>query len=180
MTKPQYIAVPLGDGTVYLQRTGVFAASDPPLANWERAILVLWEEGELARKAKDVMILNCWWPTPGMDREKGMVWKVETVDDHSDNALDGKWWPDPFTALTEADEWLKKTGGEVMTLTRQVEKVVDQRIRLERLAGEMLSTIKLNFERGYLTVQNDEGKLNLQKVIAIWERQLASIVEEKP
>ena len=49
--------------------------------------------------------------------------------------------------------------------------------RLRELAGEMWATIKLNFERGYLVAANDDCKLNLAKIIANWERQIADLGE---
>ena len=54
------------------------------------------------------MMRRCWWTVPGMDGKNGMLWKVETCDDHDDNTLNSKWWPDPFTALVEADRLLKE------------------------------------------------------------------------
>lgn len=36
----------------------------------------------------------------------------------------------------------------------------------------MLATVKLNFERGYLKTHNDEGKLNLEKILANWQKEL--------
>jgi hypothetical protein len=64
-----------------------------------------------------------------------------------------------------------------MTLANQVDKLACRAIKLEGLAGDMLATIKINFERGYLIAQNDEGKLNLQKIVASWEKQLAEAKE---
>ena len=58
------------------------------------------------------------------------------------------------------------------TLTNQVDDLACRCIRLDSLAGEMLATIKLNFERGYLVATNDEGKLNLEKIIAQWSKEL--------
>lgn len=62
----------------------------------------------LARNAFDVMMRLGWWPCPGIHSEKGLLWKVETVAQYTDQAVDGKWWPDPFTALVEADKWYRE------------------------------------------------------------------------
>ena len=61
------------------------------------------------------------------------------------------------------------------TLANQVDDLACKYHRLESIAGEMLTTVKLNFERGYLIAHNDEGKLNLEKIIAGWQRQLAAL-----
>jgi hypothetical protein len=66
------------------------------------------------------------------------------------------------------------------TLAQQVDQLACRCLVFEGIAGEMLATIKLNFERGYLVAQNDEGKLNLQKCIASWEQQLAQVDEVYP
>ncbi len=54
----------------------------------------------LGAAAFDVMMRRCWWVVPC----SGGVWKVETVSD--DASLADKFWPDPFTALVEADRLL--------------------------------------------------------------------------
>jgi hypothetical protein len=54
----------------------------------------------LARNAFDVMLRRGWWAVPC----SGDVWKVETVTDRDDEILAGKYWPDPYTALVEADK----------------------------------------------------------------------------
>ena len=61
------------------------------------------------------------------------------------------------------------------TLADQADDLVRQHSRLQALAGEMLATVKLNFERGYLVAHNDEGKLNLEKILAQWAKQLAEL-----
>ena len=61
------------------------------------------------------------------------------------------------------------------TLAAQVDDLACRHIQLRGLAGEMLATIKLNVERGYLVAANDEGKLNLTKIVSSWERQLEEI-----
>lgn len=60
-----------------------------------------------------------------------------------------------------------------MTLASQVERLACRCLEYEGIADEMLATIKLNVERGYITAINDKGKLNLQKIIATWERHIA-------
>lgn len=62
---------------------------------------------------------------------------------------------------------------EKRTLASQVSDLACRAINLESLACDMLATVKINFERGYLVAQNDEGKLNLERIVAMWERQLA-------
>lgn len=65
-----------------------------------------------------------------------------------------------------------------MTLAQQVDRLARRAHHLEGLAGEMLSTIKMNLERGYITAVNDEGKLNLTKIVARWSKQLADLERE--
>lgn len=67
-----------------------------------------------------------------------------------------------------------------MTLSQQVNILACRCISLEGTVKEILATIKLNFERGYLTTINDEGKLNLQKIIVNWEKQLELIDQTYP
>ena len=62
-----------------------------------------------------------------------------------------------------------------MTLAQQVDDLACRYLRLRGLAGEMFATIKLNVERGYLVAVNDEGKLNLDKIVASWEKQLGEL-----
>ena len=63
-------------------------------------------------------------------------------------------------------------------LANQVSDLACRAISLEGLAGEMLATVKLNVERGYLVATNDEGKLNLTKITASWEKQLKELQEK--
>lgn len=42
--KREYVATDLGDGTALLARTGVESASESPLCDWERAVLVLHKQ----------------------------------------------------------------------------------------------------------------------------------------
>lgn len=65
-----------------------------------------------------------------------------------------------------------------MTLTRQVEQMVDKKIRLASLTGDILATLQINIERGYIVAVNDEGKLNLEKILTKWRREFDEI--EKP
>ena len=65
--------------------------------------------------------------------------------------------------------------GRPKTLANQVDDLACKAINLEWLAGEMLATVKLNHQRGYLIATNDEGKLNLAKIIAKWERELSEL-----
>ena len=58
------------------------------------------------------------------------------------------------------------------TLANQVDDLACRCHRAEGLAGEMLATLKLNFERGFLIAHNDEGKLNLEKIIARWSKEI--------
>lgn len=67
-----------------------------------------------------------------------------------------------------------------MTLSSQVERLACRCLEYEGIAGEILATIKLNVERGYIVAQNDEGKLNLQRMIAMWEKQIARVEESYP
>ena len=60
-------------------------------------------------------------------------------------------------------------------LSRQVEDLASDYHRLLGLASEMLATVKLNHERGYLVATNDEGKLNLVKIVANWSKELATL-----
>jgi len=64
------------------------------------------------------------------------------------------------------------------TLTRQVEEMVDKKIRLSGLCGEMIATFQINIERGYIVTSNDEGKLNLEKIIDNWRKQFDEIEKE--
>lgn len=64
-----------------------------------------------------------------------------------------------------------------MTLSQQVDRLACRCLEFEGIAGEMLATIKLNFERGHLTAK-ESGVL--QKIIASWEKQLARVDEVYP
>lgn len=63
------------------------------------------------------------------------------------------------------------------TLSQQVEDLACKKTRWESLCGEMFATIKLNVERGYLVAVNDQGKLNLEGIIANWQKQMDRINE---
>lgn len=64
------------------------------------------------------------------------------------------------------------------TLTRQVEEMVDKKIRLASLAGHMIATLQINIECGYIVAVNDEGKLNLAEIMARWKQQFDEIEKE--
>jgi len=66
------------------------------------------------------------------------------------------------------------------TLAQQVDQLACRCIVLEGIAGEMLATIALNVERGFLVAQNDDGKLRLAEIIQRWTRQLAEVDEIYP
>lgn len=61
------------------------------------------------------------------------------------------------------------------TLTQQVAEMVDKKIRLAGLARDMLATFQVNSERGYIVATNDEGKLNLAKILSKWQKELNEI-----
>ena len=69
----------------------------------------------------------------------------------------------------------KLLGAEKSTLADHVAKLAIDYRRLLTLAGEMLATIKLNHERGYLVVVNDEGKLNLAKIVDRWQARIKKL-----
>ncbi len=61
---------------------------------------------KLARSAFDVMMRRGWFAVPMSTGG----WIVKR-DNGIEVAVDGKWatrWPDPFTALVEADRWMKE------------------------------------------------------------------------
>lgn len=64
----------------------------------------------LARNAFDVMMRRAWSPEGCLDE-----WSVTEPDIHtptgtisSSKPIGGKYWPDPFTALVEADRWMSE------------------------------------------------------------------------
>ena len=61
------------------------------------------------------------------------------------------------------------------TLAQQVDALACKCIVLEGLVGEIIATIKLNHERGYLVAVNDEGKLELAKIVKNWASELDRI-----
>lgn len=94
-----------------------------------------------------------------MSKEESLETKlIRAYNQRNDVAFDA--------ALKASDKAVRKT------LSGQVSDLADRCIRLEGLAGEMLATIELNFKRGYLKVHNDEGKLNLEKILAKWDKEL--------
>ena len=79
--------------------------------------------------------------------------------------------------MREQDRRIPPRGGsssaqpkKTKTLANQVDDLACRCMAMEGVAGEMLATLKLNFERGHLIVQSDEGKLNFARMIAAWER----------
>lgn len=63
------------------------------------------------------------------------------------------------------------------TLAEQVGEVAARVIALDDLAGDMLATIQLNVERGYLAATSEEGKANLAQLIESWENRLKRMRE---
>lgn len=61
------------------------------------------------------------------------------------------------------------------TLTRQVEEMVDKKIRLSQLAADMLATLQLNVDREHIVAVNEVARINLIKIIANWRKQLGEI-----
>lgn len=61
------------------------------------------------------------------------------------------------------------------TLTRQVEEMVDKKIKLEGLASEIIATLQVNIDRGYIVTSNDQGKLNIARIVEKWKRELDEI-----
>lgn len=61
----------------------------------------------LARNAFDVMMRRGWNPTKHMPHDKHHGW-WHVVDEWYDEFLDVGPWPDPFTALVEADKWYRE------------------------------------------------------------------------
>lgn len=73
----------------------------------------------LARNAFDVMMRRGWWPIRNTD---GKGWRIAWDARDCTNGLVKAWpwwdyekqmdtpatWPDPFTALTDADKWYRK------------------------------------------------------------------------
>jgi len=71
---------------------------------------------DVARAAFDVMMRRGWNPM-----KVGDEWKAEDGDGGNVETGFGngimptcRFWPDPFTALIQADEWYEKTYGESM------------------------------------------------------------------
>jgi len=65
----------------------------------------------LAREAFDVMIRREWWAVPRYSHRPGSFWIVRSPNDIEpiDGLIDEiGGWPDPFTALVEADKWYKE------------------------------------------------------------------------
>lgn len=59
-----------------------------------------------------------------------------------------------------------------VTLSQAVDLLACRCIALEGIAGEMWATIKINAERGYLVAKDDDGKLRLDEIVALWRNQL--------
>lgn len=66
---------------------------------------------------------------------------------------------------------------ESKTLSQQVEDLACRHIRLLGLTSEILATVAINVEFGYIVATNDEGKLNLAKIVESWKKQLADLEE---
>lgn len=75
-------------------------------------------------------------------------------------------------------ELLQQNPKPVKTLTRQVEEIIDKKIRLAGLAKDILATLQVNIERGYIVAVNDEVKLNLANIVARWNKALVEIESE--
>lgn len=67
-----------------------------------------------------------------------------------------------------------------MTLADKVDRLACRCLAFEGIAGEMLATIQLNVERGYLVAQNDNGKSTLSKIIESWQKQIGRVDESYP
>jgi hypothetical protein len=61
----------------------------------------------LARNAFDVMMRRHWEPEQ-MLAEKGQPWGVDSAERQLPTRLVDMRWPDPFTALVEADKWFRE------------------------------------------------------------------------
>lgn len=59
----------------------------------------------LARNAFDVMMRRGWTVMPCYINRPGTFWKVRMLE--RDHEIEQKEFPDPFTALVEADLWFK-------------------------------------------------------------------------
>ncbi len=90
-----------GSGGSYIPRSGGYPMLLPEDDSDARDMAAL-EFAVLARNAFAIMVRRGWWAVPGMDGKDNMLWKVETTDDSSDKVLEGRWWPDPYTALVAA------------------------------------------------------------------------------
>ncbi len=80
-------------------------------------IVRLVDELRLSSRAFDVMLRRHWWPCP-VSGNTPPKWCVHTLDMLPFDDVDGIvaeefQWPDPFTALVEADKWLteREKGG---------------------------------------------------------------------
>ncbi len=60
----------------------------------------------LARNAFDVMMRRGWFVVPNYCNRPGTFWRVKTGL-AGDLEIEWREWPDPFTALVEADAWYK-------------------------------------------------------------------------
>lgn len=62
----------------------------------------------LARNAFDVMMRRGWGVTPAYEKPPYDEFCVQDSADQQIRGLIAKTWPDPFTALVEADKWYKE------------------------------------------------------------------------
>jgi hypothetical protein len=60
----------------------------------------------LARNAFDVMMRRGWFVVPNYMTRPGTAWRVKTAWPNCE--VEWKEWPDPFTALVEADKWFRE------------------------------------------------------------------------
>lgn len=65
-----------------------------------------------------------------------------------------------------------------MSLAQQVGTLACNRLRLLGLAGEMLATIQLNYERGHLVAPTEEGKQGMARLLASWSKEYKQLEEE--
>lgn len=73
---------------------------------------VMPDDGEfiaLARNAMDVMIRRAWWASP-IFGTAGTIWSVYHIrgDGVKATVAGFQAWPDPFTALVEAEKWYRE------------------------------------------------------------------------
>ncbi|HYE77641.1 MAG TPA: hypothetical protein VEI97_06620 [bacterium] len=61
----------------------------------------------LARNAFEVMMRRQWNPIPQVDK----TWGIQNYETTYPKGLGGMGWPDPFTALVEADKYYRETLG---------------------------------------------------------------------